>query len=118
MATALPVYLQWRKCFSDGQHRRSMPDQDILGSARRCNLRAPTRECSIRLMEDQFIHFLVRTEMELDPEALELVDDKGSALVPTEFVGWLAPIPQRELSVVVPSATTVITPWLSEQAHR
>lgn len=40
-------------------------------------------------MEDQFIHCLLRAEMKLHPEALKLVDDKGSALVRTEFsVGW------------------------------
>jgi len=52
-------------------------------------------------MEDQFIHFLVRAEMELHLEALKLVDDEGSALVGTQFVGWLAPNCQRELSIVV-----------------
>src|SRR5262249_54232824 len=65
------------------------------------HLRSPSHECSIRLMEEQFIHFPVRPEMELHPEALKLVDDEGSALVGTEFVGWLAPNCQRELSVVV-----------------
>jgi hypothetical protein len=39
--------------------------------------------------------------MERYPEALELVDDEGSALVRTEFVGWLAPNCQRELSIGV-----------------
>src|SRR5215471_3458746 len=52
-------------------------------------------------MEEQFIHFSARPEMELHPEALKLVDDEGSALVGTEFVGWLAPNCQRELSIVV-----------------
>jgi hypothetical protein len=52
-------------------------------------------------MEEQFIHFPVRAEVELHPEALKLVDDEGSALVGTEFVGWLAPNCQRELSIVV-----------------
>ncbi len=52
-------------------------------------------------MEEQFIHFPVRAEMELHPEALKLVDDEGSALVGTEFAGWLAPNCQRELSIVV-----------------
>ena len=52
-------------------------------------------------MEDQFIHFPVRAEVEFHPEALELVDDKGSALIGTEFVGRLAPNCQRELSIVV-----------------
>jgi hypothetical protein len=52
-------------------------------------------------MEDQFIYFPVRAEVELHPEALELVDDEGSALVGTEFVGWLAPNCQRQLFIVV-----------------
>jgi hypothetical protein len=52
-------------------------------------------------MEEQFIHFAVRAEMELHAEALKLVDDEGSALVGTEFVGWLAPNRQRQLSIVV-----------------
>ena len=73
------------------------PDSDIRASARR----SPSLERSIRLMEEQFIHFPVRSEVELHPEALELVDDKGSALVGTEFVGWLAPNCQRELSIAV-----------------
>ena len=51
-------------------------------------------------MEDQFIRFPVRAEMELHPEALELVDDEGSALVGTEFVGRLAPKCQRELAIL------------------
>ena len=57
------------------------PDSDILASARRRNLRSPSYERSIRLMEEQFIRSLVRAEMKLHPEALELVDDEGSALV-------------------------------------
>jgi hypothetical protein len=52
-------------------------------------------------MEEPFIDFPVRAEMELPPEALRLVDDEGSALVGTEFVGWLAPDRQHELSIVV-----------------
>jgi hypothetical protein len=39
--------------------------------------------------------------MELDPEALKLVDDEGSALVGTEFAGRFAPNPQRQLPIVV-----------------
>jgi hypothetical protein len=39
--------------------------------------------------------------MELHPEALKLVDEEGSALVGTEFVGWWAPNCHRELSIVV-----------------
>jgi hypothetical protein len=62
---------------------------------------AATRATNIRLMEEQFIHFPVRTEMELHPEALKLVDDEGSALVGTEFVGWLAPNRQRELAALL-----------------
>ncbi|MBV8335793.1 MAG: hypothetical protein JO358_10225 [Alphaproteobacteria bacterium] len=73
---------------------------DILASARR-NLGRPGHECSIRLMEDQFIRFPASDEVELHPQALELVDDEGSALVGTEFVGWLAPNRQREFFVVV-----------------
>src|SRR5271170_5884569 len=75
--------------------RHPGPDSDILASARCPNLRSPSHERSIRLMEEQFIHFPVRAEMELHPEALKLVDDEGS------FVGWLAPNCQRELSIVV-----------------
>jgi hypothetical protein len=52
-------------------------------------------------MEDQFIHFPVRAEMELHPEALKLVDDEGSVLVGMEFVGGPASNCQRELSIVV-----------------
>ena len=52
-------------------------------------------------MEEQFIDVPVRAEAELHPDALELVDDEGSALVGTEFVGWLAPDCQRELCIVV-----------------
>ncbi len=52
-------------------------------------------------MEEQFIRFPVRTEVELHPEALKLVDDEGSALVGTEFVGWLVPNCQRELTIIV-----------------
>ena len=65
------------------------------------NLDSSSHERSIWLMEDQFIHFPVRPEMELHPEALEFVDGEGSALVGTEFVGWLAPDCQRQLSIVV-----------------
>jgi hypothetical protein len=38
-------------------------------------------------MEDQSIDFPGRAEIELHPEALEFVDDKGSALIGTEFLG-------------------------------
>jgi hypothetical protein len=50
-------------------------------------------------MDEQFICFLVGTEVELYPEALKSkpVDDEGSALVGTEFAGWLVPKRQREL---------------------
>ena len=51
-------------------------------------------------MEEQFIHFPIRAEMELHPEAVTLVDE-GSALVGTEFAGCLAPNCHRELSIVV-----------------
>jgi len=54
-------------------------------------------------MEEQFIHFPVRADVELHPEALKLVDDEDSVLVGTEFVGRLAPQRQRELSIVVRS---------------
>lgn len=33
--------------------------------------------------------------------ALKLVDNEGSALVRTEFAGWLVPKRQRELSIWV-----------------
>ena len=78
-----------------------VPDSDILASARRRNLRSPRHERSIRLMEDQFIRFPVQPEVELHLKALKLVDDEGSALVGAEFVGWLAPKRQRELSIFV-----------------
>jgi hypothetical protein len=52
-------------------------------------------------MEEQFIHFAARAEVELHPEALELVDEEGSALVRAEFVGWFAANCQRQLSIVV-----------------
>jgi hypothetical protein len=52
-------------------------------------------------MEDQFIHFSVRAEVKLHPKSLELIDDEGSALVGTQFVGWLAPKRHRELSIAV-----------------
>ena len=52
-------------------------------------------------MEDQFIRFPVRAEMELHPEAFKLVDHEGSALVGTQFEGWLAPNCQHELAIAV-----------------
>jgi hypothetical protein len=52
-------------------------------------------------MKDQFIHSPVGGEVELHPEALKFVDDERSALVGTEFVGWLAANCKRELSIVV-----------------
>jgi len=52
-------------------------------------------------MQEQFIHFPIRAEMELHPEARKLVDDEGSAPVGTEFVGRLTPKRQCELSIVV-----------------
>ena len=48
-------------------------------------------------MEQQFIHFPVPAEMGLYPEALELGDDEGSALIGAELVGWFAPNYQRKL---------------------
>jgi hypothetical protein len=93
--------------------RRDVPDWDILASAKRRNLRSPSHERSIRLMEEQFIHFPVRAEMELHPEALKLVDDEGSALVGMEFVGWLAPNCQHELSIVVLPDKRVVALWLN-----
>jgi hypothetical protein len=54
-------------------------DSDLSASARRHN-RSPSHERSIRLMKDQFIHSPVGGEVELHPEALELVDDERSAL--------------------------------------
>ena len=65
------------------------------------NLRSPSHERSIRLMEDQFVHVPVRAEVELYPEALQLVDREGSALIGAEFVGWFAPNRQRQSSIVV-----------------
>jgi hypothetical protein len=70
-------------------------------SAGRRNLRSPSHERSIRLMEDQLIHFFAQAEVELHPEVLELVDGESLALVGTKFVGWLAPNCQRELSIAV-----------------
>ena len=52
-------------------------------------------------MEDQFIDFPFRTEVEFHSEAFKLVDDEGPALVGTEFVCWLSRNCQRELIVVV-----------------
>ena len=52
-------------------------------------------------MEEQFVHFRVRAEMELHPKTLELVDDEGSVLIGTQSVGLSAPDCQRELSIVV-----------------
>ena len=53
------------------------------------------------------IHFSAQAEVELHPEALKLVDDESSALVGTEFVGWLAPNCQRELSIAVLSDNNI-----------
>src|SRR5215510_14496154 len=78
-----------------------MAGANIAPARRHHDLRSPSHERSIRLMEDQFIHFCVRAEVELHPETLKLVDDKGSTLVRTEFVGWLASQRQRELSIAV-----------------
>jgi hypothetical protein len=52
-------------------------------------------------MEDRFIHASVRAETELHAEVLKLADDEGSALIGTQFVGWLPPDCQREFSIVV-----------------
>ena len=70
-------------------------------SGRHRALRSPSRERSMRLMEDQFIRFPVGAEMELHPATLKLIDDEGSALIGTQFVGWLAPNRHRELSIAV-----------------
>jgi len=78
----------------------------------RRNLRSPSHERSIRLMEEQFIHLPVRAEMELHPEALGLLDDEGSALVGTEFVGWLGPNCQVSCPSLSCPTTTVVIPWL------
>ena len=67
----------------------------------RRDLRSPSRERSIRPMDEQFIHVPVRAEVKLHPEALQLVDREGSALIGAEFVGWLAPKRKSELSIVV-----------------
>ena len=63
-------------------------------------------------MEEQFIHLPVRAEMELLPEALGLLDDEGSALVGTEFVGWLGPNCQVSCPSLSCPTTTVVIPWL------
>src|SRR5262245_6691364 len=68
---------------------------------RRHKLRASGQESPIWLMEDQFVHVPIRAEIEFHSEALELVDDEGSALIGIEPVGWLAPECQRELPVAV-----------------
>ena len=39
--------------------------------------------------------------MELHPEALKLVDDKGPALIGAESVDWLAPDCQGELFIII-----------------
>ena len=52
-------------------------------------------------MEDHFICFPVRTEVELHPEALVLGNDEGSGLVRTQCVGWFARNCHRELFVAV-----------------
>jgi hypothetical protein len=58
-------------------------------------------ERSIWLMEDQFIYFPVRTEEEFHSEARQLLDEEGSALVGTEFIGGLAANCQREVPIAV-----------------
>ena len=63
-------------------------------------------------MEDQFIDCPVKTEVELHPEALKLVDDEGPALVGTEFVGWLGPNCQVSCPSLSCPTTTVVIPWL------
>ena len=75
-----PIFYR-RQCLAAATRR---PDSEVFGpkdrgkgaqpwgSARRRNLRSPSDEDSIRLMEEQFIHFPVRGEMELHPEALKL----------------------------------------------
>src|SRR5262249_20485566 len=73
----------------------------ILASARRHNLRSPSQQRSIPLVEDQFLPLPLRAEMELYAEALKLGDDKGSALIGAEFAGWLASNCQRELAIGV-----------------
>jgi hypothetical protein len=81
--------------------------------ATRRNLRSPSHEGSIRLMEEQFIHFPVRPEVELHPQALKLVDDKGSALVGTELVGWWLPNVSVSCSSLSCPTTTVVPPLTS-----
>jgi hypothetical protein len=85
------------------------------GTSRR--LRSPGHERSIRLTEDQFIRSPVRAEVELHPEPLKLVDDEGLALVGTEFVGWLDPDCQRQLSIAVLPTTTVVALMLNVPVH-
>jgi hypothetical protein len=46
-------------------------------------------------MEEQFIHASVRAETELHAQVLKLANDEGSALIGTQFVGWLAPVDHR-----------------------
>jgi hypothetical protein len=78
------------------RYRTSLSQADIPVSEQRRNLRSPRYEASIRLMEDQFIHASVRAETELHAQVLKLANDEGSALIGTQFVGWLAPDCQRE----------------------
>jgi len=115
-----PPRRRWPRCRRRREHLSDLPlpgrstnaedcpTADLRGSAiERLSALAsrhnhsPSHERSIRLMKDQFIHSPVGGEVELHPEALKLVDDERSALVGTEFVGWLAANCQRELSIVV-----------------
>jgi hypothetical protein len=79
-------------------HTGRPSDHEAVQNGRpgRHNLSSPGRKRSVRLTEDQFIHCPVRAEMKLHPEALKLVDDKGSALAGTEFsAGWNGLSPPR-----------------------
>jgi hypothetical protein len=52
-------------------------------------------------MENQLIDFPVRTEAELHPNVLALIDDENPAMVGMKFACWLAPNCQRALFIVV-----------------
>jgi hypothetical protein len=61
-----------------------------------CPIATPSHSPSDLLLAPHSTHIL----SELHLEALKLVDDESSALVGTEFAGWLAPKRQRKLSIV------------------
>src|SRR5437870_13761402 len=65
-------------------------------SSRRSDPSSSSHECSVGLMEDQFVDRAVWPAAKLDAEFLELDDGEDAALVGAQFVGRLIRRCQRE----------------------